>query len=159
MMNDRGMRMVAVVGHLAPAVTPASAEADLRATSERLHSEYHAAFPPELGLTVRAVGLRDALTREARPTFLALLAMTVFLLAVAGGTVATLTLARQLRRSREVAMRVALGADRMRLLRELLTESTTLALVGGVCGLFLAWAGLGLLREFAGRYTPNTAGI
>ncbi|HZS60078.1 MAG TPA: ABC transporter permease [Gemmatimonadaceae bacterium] len=159
MMNNRGMRMVAMVARLKPGVTPASAAADLQAMSEREHSEYHAFYPPELGLSVRLMGLREALTRDGRPTFLALLAMTVFLLAVSGANVANLTLARQLRRTREFAMRVALGADRTRLLRELMTESTMLAVIGGVVGLILAWAGLGLLRDFASRYTPNTNGI
>jgi putative ABC transport system permease protein len=159
MMNDRGMRMVAVVARLAPGVTIERAGADLRAVSSAMHTEYPATFPSELGLSVRLVGLRESLTRNARPTFLALLAMTVFLLAVSGANVANLTLARQLRRSREVAMRVALGADRARLLRELLTESTVLAVIGGTLGLVLAWAGLGLLRQFAARYTPNTGSI
>jgi len=85
--------------------------------------------------------------------------MTVFLLAVSGANVANLALARQLRRTRELAIRVALGADRLRLLRELMTESTVLAVIGGAVGVVLAWGGLGLLRDFASRYTPNTAGI
>jgi putative ABC transport system permease protein len=159
MMNGRGMRMVGIVARLAPGATEQQAATDLGATSARLHNDYGAAYPSELGLSVRVVGLRDALTHDARPTFLALLAMTAFLLAVSGANVANLTLARQLRRTRELAMRVALGADRARLLRELMTESTILAVIGGVCGLFLAWAGLGLLREFVGRYTPFTAGV
>jgi putative ABC transport system permease protein len=159
MMNDRGMRMVAVYARLAPGVTEARAAADLRAMSLREHRDYGSIYPPELGLSVRLVGLRELLSRDGRPTFLALLMMTVFLLAVSGANVANLTLARQLRRTRELAMRVALGADRVRLLRELMTESTALAVIGGAVGLILAWAGLGVLRDFASRYTPNTAGI
>jgi predicted permease len=159
MMNDRGMRMVAMLARLNPGVSEARAAADLNAMSQRAHQDYASAYPPDLGLSVRVVGLRDALTRDGRPTFVALLAMTVFLLAVSGANVANLTLARQLRRTRELAMRVALGADRWRLLRELMTESTALAVIGGVVGLALAWGGLGLLRDFASRYTPNTAGI
>ena len=159
MMNDRAMRMVTAVARLAPGVTEAKAAADLRAMAEREHRDYGSLYPVELGLSTRLVGLREALTRDGRPTFLALLMMTVFLLAVSGANVANLTLARQLRRTRELAMRVALGADRLRLLRELMTESTVLAVIGGALGLVLASAGLGLLRDFAGRFTPNTSGI
>src|SRR5579872_4336532 len=77
MMNDRAMRMVAMVARLKPGVTERSAAADLQSMAEHAHSDYRALYPPELGLSVRLVGLREALTRDGRPTFLALLAMTI----------------------------------------------------------------------------------
>jgi putative ABC transport system permease protein len=159
MMNDRAMRMVAMYVRIKPGVPRTRAEADLRRASARFHTDYPAAFPADQGLALRMTGLGDQLTRNARPTLFALLAMTAFLLLIACANVANLTLARQIRRSRETAMRMALGAGRGRLLRQLTTESVLLALIGGGAGLALAAMGLGLVRQLAGRYTPRIGDI
>jgi putative ABC transport system permease protein len=159
MMNNRAMRMVSMFVRVKPGTPIAAAEADLRRVSGRMHAEFPAAYPEESGLALRTTGLGEQLTRQARPTLLALLAMTGFLLLIACANVANLTLARHIRRSRETAMRVALGATRGRLLRQLTTESVLLALIGGGIGIALANAGLGLLRQLVGRFTPRTDDI
>ena len=159
MMSDRAMRMVGMFARVRPGVTAARAQSELLTVSARLHAQHPEAYPAEDGLVIRSRSLESELTRAARPTFFALLGMTAFLLLIACANVANLTLARQLRRTREMAMRIALGAGQRRLLRQLITESTVLALLGGAAGLSLAWAGLGLLRQLAGRFTPHTGDI
>jgi putative ABC transport system permease protein len=103
--------------------------------------------------------LKDQLTRDIRPTLWVLLCTAGFVLLIVCASVANLTLARLLRRDREIAVRAAMGASRMQLLRQLLTESTVLALAGGGLGLVFAYAGLDVLVAFAAKFTTRAAEI
>src|SRR5918998_1468473 len=96
---------------------------------------------------------------SARPLLLALLASALFVLLIAGANFANLTLSRQLRRKREFALRSALGADRARIFKQLVTESVCVTSVGALLGIGLAYGGLGLLRTFAARVSPRAAEI
>ena len=102
---------------------------------------------------------REALTTGARQLLLILLGITGLVLLIACANVANLTLARMLGRDRELAMRAALGAGRGRLVRQLLTESTLLAVIGGVIGMFIAWLTIDMLTTFVGRFTSRTGEI
>ncbi|HTD52050.1 MAG TPA: ABC transporter permease, partial [Thermoanaerobaculia bacterium] len=154
--NNRSARLVSVFGRMKPGATTAAVERDLETIFARLSRTYPDAYPAAgVGATVRGVPLTEELTRRARPTFFVLLAIVLLVLLLTCANVANLTLARNLRRSREFAMRSALGASRRRLLRQTLTESTVLGLLGGGLGLLLAAGGLQLLITFAARFTPR----
>src|SRR5206468_9591975 len=97
----------------------------------------------------------DELTRDARPPLLILLATTGFVLLLVAANVANLALARVMGRQRELAVRTALGAGRGRIARQLLTESTLLAVAGGVLGLGCGYLVRDLLVGFTSRFTPR----
>jgi len=156
--NRRG-RLLSAFGRVAPGFSVAQAQADLDAVSQRLRASYPDAFAREAQPHVQLSPLKEDLVRGARPLFLVLLATVALVLLIACANVANLTLARLLERSRELAIRSALGAGRARLLRQLLTESTIVALAGGVLGLVLAFAARGLLTTFAARLTPRAGEV
>jgi putative ABC transport system permease protein len=159
MIDNRDARMMEVFGRLKPGVSASQANADFQMIAGRLKSEYPKSYPDNIGYTASASPLQEELTHEARPTLLILLAAAAFVLLIACANVANLTLARMSRRERELAVRTALGAGRSRLLRQLLTESFILALLGGVLGLLVAYNSLALLTEFAARLTPRAREI
>ncbi len=158
--DNRAARMLTVFGKRKPGVTLEAVQADLATITRRLMKLYPQAYPsPGTPSTVTAVPLRKELTDQARPTFFVLLATVGLVLLLACANVANLTLARQLRRQREIAVRTALGAGRRRLARQMLTESTVLSLSGGLLGVLLAAGGLSLLISFASRFTPRASEI
>jgi putative ABC transport system permease protein len=160
MNHDRTQRMVQVFARIKPGVSLAAARADLNGIGQGLATQYPEAYPAKgSGFVMGAVSLRDELTQSARPTFLVLFGIVGLVLLLACANVANLTLARLLRRRRELALRSALGAGRLRLARQLVTESTLVALAGGALGLLFASGGLRLLVAFAARFTPRAREI
>ncbi len=158
-LEDRDMRMMEVFGRLKPGVTVAQASTDTATIAAGLKAAYPKSYPENAGFTSSATPLQEELTKQARPTLLLLLGAAAFVLLIACANVANLTLARMARRQREIAVRSALGAGRSRILRQLLTESFLLAIVGGILGLLLAYGSLELLTDFVGRLTPRAREI
>jgi putative ABC transport system permease protein len=157
--NARAFSILNVFGRLKPGVSRERAAADVDIICRRFTSGDKTAYRPGSGFTSTAAGVREELTRNARPMLLILLGTTALVLLIACANVANLTLARLLRRDRELAVRSALGAGRGRLVRQLLTESTLLSLAGGLFGLaFASWT-VGLLTTFVERFTPRTGEI
>jgi putative ABC transport system permease protein len=156
---NRKVRLPTVFARLRPGVTLAQAAPDLRGIERRLHESYSEAYPNDNALHWETESVRDELTKGSKPLLLILFATAVFLMIVAAANFAGLTIARQLRRGREIAVREAIGATRPRLFSQLAAESLTLCLVGGGLGTLLAFSGLGLLRSFATRLTPRAGEI
>jgi putative ABC transport system permease protein len=154
-MANRKARMMTVFGRLKSGVAVATAQADLSTIASRIESANPDVYPKAEGYAVAVAPLREDLTRRARTTLLVLLGAAGFVLLIACANVANLTLARTLKRERELAVRSALGASRARLVRQLLTESVLLSLTGGVLGLWLASPSLRLLVKFAERFTTR----
>jgi putative ABC transport system permease protein len=157
--ENRDARLLAAFARLKPGVTLAQARADLSTIASRLKSEYPKSYPENMGYAAVSSPLQEELTHRARPTLFVLLGAAAFVLLIACANEANLTLARMSRRERELAVRTALGAGRSRLLRQLLTESFLMALVGGGLGLILAYSSLELLTQFAARLTPRAREI
>jgi putative ABC transport system permease protein len=140
-----------VIARLRPGVSLEQAQSEMDAISRSL-----AAAHPETnsGLTVRVVPLRDQVLGSSRRVLFLLFASTGLVLLVACGNVANLLLARATTRQKEVAIRVALGAARLRILRQFLAESALMALPAGAIGVGLAYGSLDLLRPLIPANVP-----
>jgi len=156
---NRQARFMNVFGRLKPGMPLEQARADLSTVAHQLEGAYPAAYPKDYGYSTTAAPLQEELTRRARMTFLILLAASGFVLLIACANVANLLLARLLKIERELAVRAALGASRVRLIRQLLTESMMLSIAGGALGLALAPTTLRLLVKFAERFTTRAAEV
>ncbi len=140
-----------VAGRLKPGVTLEQAQARLKVSAGEFRTKFPNSLGPNNSFTVQPI--RDALVRNARSSLLILAGAVSFVLLIACANVANLLLARATGRRREIAVRAAIGASRGRLIRQLLTESVLLSLVGGALGLLFGWAGIRALLSI------NTAGL
>jgi predicted permease len=157
--DNRKARLLTVFGRLKPGVSLQTAQADLSTTGSQMASAYPDVYPKASGYALAAAPLQDDLTRRARTTLLVLLFAAGFVLLIACANVANLMLARLLKREREFAVRAALGASKTRLVRQLLTETVLLSLVGGALGLALSYPALALLVSFTARFTTRAAEV
>jgi putative ABC transport system permease protein len=141
-MQNRAERFIHVVARLQPGVTVAQARSELAVIADHLSEEYPAT---DRGITMRLHSLRQELVGDVSATLWLLLAAVGMVLLIACVNIASLFLTRAISRERELAMRVALGAGRGRLMRQCLTESTVLGICGGLLGILLC---LATLRPF-----------
>ena len=155
----RGMRGLTVFGKIKEGTTIEGLATDLSTVAGRLHSEYPEFYQEDRGYQTNATSLREQLTRQAGPTLWILLGTSLALLLIVCTNLVNLTLARHVGREQEMSVRAALGAGRGRLARQLVTEGTILALVGGVAGLAVAYLTLDLLKAFAARFTTRAAEV
>jgi putative ABC transport system permease protein len=158
--NRRAFSNLQVFGLLKQDASPETAAAEVGTVGRQFSEEFPGIYrPDQTGFQARTAEVLTELTTNARPMLIILVGTTGLVLLIACANVANLTLARMLRRDRELAMRRALGASRGRLVRQLLTESTLVAIAGGLVGLAFTWLTMDMLTTFIGRFTARTGEI
>jgi putative ABC transport system permease protein len=154
--TQRGSRTLTVLAHLRTGVTPAQARAEMHTIARRLQQQYPEA---NTGWDVDILPLHEGMVAQIRPALLVLWGAVCFLLVIACANLVNLQLARAALREREIAVRIALGAGRSRLIRQLLTESALIALLGGSLGLLLALGSTELLVKLRAAQLPRISDV
>ena len=152
----RGNHNYLVIGRLNSTATVPQAQAEMNMISARLEQAYPA---DDKGWGAVVVPLRDQLVGEVRSALLVLLGAVGFVLMISCANVANLVLVKTLARQKEIAIRTALGASSVRVMRQILSETTMLGLAGGILALFLANYGVRLIVAFLAQSLPRATDI
>jgi predicted permease len=148
-----------VIGRLRPGITAQQAHAEIRLFQAHVGAMFPWKMPVEWNADVSVVPLQSGMVSDVRSRLLMLLGAVALVLLIACANVANLTLSRAATREKEMSIRSALGAERQRIARQLLTESVLLAAIGGLVGLAFAYAGLALLKVSLPADTPRLASV
>ena len=154
-MKKRGSRSYAMIGRLAPGTSLAQAQAEIESINAQMRREHPDNYMQDNSFGGDVLSLQDLAVSGMRPALLILLGAVFLVLLIACANLTTMLLARAAAREREIAIRVALGAGRLRLLKQVFTESVLLSLIGGVAGVLLALWGVESLKAVGAQTVPR----
>jgi putative ABC transport system permease protein len=154
-LNTHNNYFLIMVARLAPGATAASANADLNRISQQIIAE----FPENRGTQMDVRPLHAAMVEDVRRALFVLFGAVIFVLLIACADLANLLMARAAARRREIALRIAIGASRRRVIGQLLTESVLLAVFGSALAILLAWLSVGTLNSLGQTVLPRTQDI
>src|SRR5438270_5998559 len=154
-MKARGSREYALIGRLAAGTSVPRAQAEIETSNAQMRGEHREKCRLDTSLGGEVFPLQQLAVGGIRPALLILLGAVFLVLLIACANLTTMLLARAAAREREIAIRVALGAGRMRLLKQVFTESVLLALIGGAAGVLLALWGVELLKTIGAQTVPR----
>jgi predicted permease len=154
-----GSSYMPITGRLRPGVTPEQAQADLKELRPKILAAFAWRMPDDTWAKSRVMSLQEAIVGDVRTSLLILLGAVGLLLLIACANVANLLLARATTRQKEIALRAALGASRWRIVRQLISESVLMSVIGGALGLAAARYGLSILKSMLPAGTPRLADV
>ena len=154
-MKKRGSRSYAMIGRLASGTSLAQAQAEIESINAQMRREHPDNYMQDNSFGGDVLSLQDLAVSGMRPALLILLGAVFLVLLIACANLTTMLLARAAAREREIVIRVALGAGRLRLLKQVFTESVLLSLIGGVAGVLLALWGVESLKAVGEQTVPR----
>jgi predicted permease len=151
--------MPAAIGRLKAGITLEQAQARLTAMAAQLRHDFPTDYPAQARWTIEIQPLQESLVGNVRPMLLVLLGAVILIVFIVSLNIANLLLARASGRQQEMAVRLALGASRGRMVRQMLTESVLLSLIGGVAGIATAVGTLGFILRFVPSNIPRLSEV
>jgi predicted permease len=156
----RGTRiLVSGIGRIKPGLTLPQAQARLTAMAAQLRQDFPADYPPQTQWTIEIQPLQETLVGHVRPMLLVLLGAVILIVFIVSLNIANLLLARASGRQQEMAVRLALGASRGRIVRQMLTESMLLSLIGGAAGIATAVVTLRFILHIVPSSLPRLSEV
>ncbi|HMD47537.1 MAG TPA: ABC transporter permease, partial [Bryobacteraceae bacterium] len=156
----RGVRIIsAAIGRLKPDLSIEQAQARLRAMAVELRHDFPADYPAQARWTIEIQPLQESLVGNVRPMLLVLMGAVILVVFIVSLNVANLLLARASGRQQEMAVRLAMGASRGRMIRQMLTESVLLSLIGGLAGIATAVGTLSFILHFVPSSLPRLSEV